>query len=99
MPDHLHLVIRINPNVPVSEIVRLIKSNSSKWINEPQAGAGRFAWQTGYGAFTVSFSQVDAVRRYVRGQEEHYRVPTFREELVGFLKRHGIEFDERYLWQ
>jgi putative transposase len=98
MPDHLHLVIRIDPDVSVSDIVRLVKANSSKWANERPAGVGRFAWQRGYGAFTVSFSQLDAVRQYVRTQEEHHRVKTFQEEFVEFLKRHGIEFDERYLW-
>jgi putative transposase len=98
MPDHLHLVIRIKPDVSVSEIVRLVKANSSKWANERPAGVGHFAWQRGYGAFTVSFSQLDAVRQYVRRQEEHHRVKTFQEEFVEFLKRNGIEFDERYLW-
>jgi putative transposase len=98
MPDHVHLVIRIGPDLSVSEIVRLVKANSSKWVNERFAGAGRFAWQRGYGAFTVSFSQLDATRRYVRDQEEHHRTRTFQEEFVEFLKRHGIEFDERHLW-
>ncbi len=98
MPDHVHLVIRIGPDVSVSEIVRLTKANSSKWVNERLAGMGRFAWQRGYGAFTVSFSQLDAARQYVRSQEEHHRLRTFQEEFVEFLKRHGIEFDERYLW-
>jgi putative transposase len=98
MPDHLHLVIRIKPDVSVSEIVRLVKANSSKWANERLTGMGRFAWQRGFGAFTVSSSQLDAVRQYVRTQEDHHRVRTFQEEFVDFLKRHGIEFDERYVW-
>ncbi len=98
VPDHLHLVIRINPDVSVSEIVRLVKANSSKWVNERAAGMGRFAWQRGYGAFTLSFSQLSAVRRYVRSQAEHHRVRTFQDEFVTFLTRHGIEFDERFLW-
>jgi putative transposase len=99
MPDHLHLVIRINPDVSVSEIVRLVKANSSNWVNERPDRVGRFAWQRGYGAFSVSFSQLDAVRRYVRTQEKHHHHRTFQEEFVDFLKRHGIEFDECYLWQ
>jgi REP element-mobilizing transposase RayT len=98
MLDHLHLVIRIKPDIAVSEIVRLVKANSSKWVNERPDARGRVAWQRGYGAFTVSFSQLDAVREYVRAQAEHHRHKTFQEELVEFLKRHKIEFDERYLW-
>jgi putative transposase len=98
MPDHVHLVIRINPDISISEIVRLVKANSSKWANERLAGEGRFGWQRGYGAFTVSVSQLDAVRQYVQGQEEHHRARTFQEEFVEFLKRHGIAFDERHLW-
>jgi putative transposase len=98
MPDHVHLVIQIRPDVSVAEIVRLVKANSSKWANERPDRAGAFAWQRGYGAFTVSVSQLEVVREYVRGQEEHHRKTTFQEEFVEFLKRHGIEFDERYLW-
>jgi REP element-mobilizing transposase RayT len=98
MPDHLHLVIRINPDVSVSEIVRLVKANSSKWANERHAAGQRFAWQRGFGAFTLSFSQLDTVREYVRRQEEHHRVRTFQEEFVEFLKRHELHFDERDLW-
>jgi REP element-mobilizing transposase RayT len=98
MPDHVHLVLRIGPDVSVSEIVRLVKANSSKWVNERWAGTGRFGWQRGYGAFTVSYSQLDAARRYVQDQADHHRTRTFQEEFVEFLKRHGIEFDEHHLW-
>jgi putative transposase len=97
--DHIHLAIRIRPDISVSDIVRLIKSNSSKWVNErPGARQGRFAWQEGYGAFTVSPSQLPGVCRYVQGQEDHHRTKTLQEEFVEFLKRHEIEFDETYLW-
>ncbi len=98
MADHLHVVVQFGPDVSVSAMVRLAKANSSKWANQRSGRAGQFAWQRGYGAFTVSLSQLAAVRRYVRGQEEHHRKRTFQEEFVGFLHRHGIEFDERYLW-
>ncbi len=97
MPDHIHIVIQIKPDVSVAAIVRLVKANSSKWANESPDGGGRFAWQRGYWAFTVSLSQMDAVREYVRSQEKHHRHKTFQEEFVEFLKRHGIGFDERYL--
>jgi putative transposase len=98
MPDHVHLVIRVKPDLSVSEIVRLVKANSSKWVNERLDHAGRFAWQTGYGAFSVSVSQLSAVREYVRTQEQHHRKKTFQEEFVDFLRRHEIGFNEQYLW-
>jgi REP element-mobilizing transposase RayT len=98
--DHVHLLIRIRPNVAVSDIVRLVKANSSKWVNErPDAkGRGRFAWQEGYGAFSLSPSQLHRVRRYVERQEDHHRTKTFQEEFVEFLRRHEIEFNELYVW-
>ena len=103
MPDHLHLVIRTKPDTSISEAVRLVKANSSKWINEQEqeqtaGSAGRFGWQSGYGAFSVSLSQASAVRDYVRTQEEHHRVRSFREEYVEFLRRHEVAFDEQHLW-
>jgi len=98
MPDHLHLLIRIKPDISVSEIVRLVKANASKWANERPDQMERFAWQRGYGAFTVSLSQAPMVSQYVRNQEEHHRKKTFQEEFVEFLKRHEIQFDEQHLW-
>jgi REP element-mobilizing transposase RayT len=98
MPDHLHIVARFRPDRSVSEMVRLIKANSSKWVNETRGLAERFEWQTGYGAFTVSQSQLDKLRAYVRGQEEHHHVRSFQEEYLEFLERHGITYDERYVW-
>jgi REP element-mobilizing transposase RayT len=98
MPDHLHLVIRTRPDMPVAELVRLVKANSSKWVNERPDSSGRFEWQEGYGAFSVSFSQLPGVCEYVRRQSEHHRTRTFQEEYVEFLRRHEIEFDEAYLW-
>jgi putative transposase len=98
MPDHLHILARFRPDRSVSEMVRLIKANSSKWMNEMRGLGERFEWQTGYGAFTVSQSQVEKTREYVRNQEEHHRVRSFQEEYLGFLERHGIVYDERYVW-
>ena len=86
------------PDISVSEIVRLVKSNSSKWINEQPSSPGRFGWQSGYGAFSVSLLQLAAVCDYVRRREEHHRKKTFREEYQEFLKRHDITFEEKYLW-
>ena len=76
-------------------MIRLIKANSSKWANER---GNRFQWQRGYSAFSVSFSQLEIVRRYVRNQGEHHRTRTFKEEYLEMLKRHGIDFDLKYVF-
>jgi REP element-mobilizing transposase RayT len=98
MPDHLHLVIRMCPDLSVAELVRLVKADSSKWVNERPDSIGRFGWQEGYGAFSVSSSQLPGVCEYVQRQSEHHRTRAFQEEYVEFLRRHEIEFDESYLW-
>ncbi len=79
------------------DMLRAIKSDSSGWLNHERPG-DRFAWQTGYGAFTVSQSQIENVRQYIRTQEEHHRERSFKTELLSLLKNHGVEYDERYLW-
>ena len=76
----------------------LVKSNSSKWINDNRKIDGLFAWQTGYGAFSVSTSQVPTVRNYIGNQQEHHRFKPFQAEYIYFLKKNGIEYDERYVW-
>ena len=98
MPDHIHLVTKFKADHSLAEMVRLIKCNSSKWANEQPDRLEEFNWQTGYAAFTVSESQLAAVRNYVRNQEEHHRCRTFQEEFLELLKKHGIEYDERYVW-
>jgi putative transposase len=98
MADHVHLVIKLKPDVSISELMRLVKANSSKWINERPGAQPRFEWQAGYGAFSVSESQLAVVRNYVRHQEEHHRRRSFQEEFLEMLRRHGISFDERYVW-
>ncbi len=99
MPDHVHMLAELPPTVSVAELMRVAKTNSSRWIHETRPGQSRFAWQTGYAAFSVSRSNAASVSRYIADQEKHHRKRTFREELVLFLKKHGIEYDERYLWQ
>jgi REP element-mobilizing transposase RayT len=99
MPDHVHLLVGLTKEMAVAEAVRLLKSNSSKWIHETFSERSNFAWQAGYGAFTVSYSNRQQVRKYIAGQAEHHRTRTFQEEFVAFLKRHHIEYDERYLWE
>ena len=98
MPDHVHLVTKFRADTSVADMLRLTKTNSSGWANERRDLCDGFAWQKGYAAFSVSESQLPAVRQYVRNQEEHHRTISFKEEFVALLKKHGIDYDERYLW-
>jgi putative transposase len=95
--DHVHLLVNLPPSLSLSDAVRVIKANSSRWM-KGQSGAGKFGWQPGYAAFSVSRSNVKAVSAYIERQEEHHRRISFRDEYVLFLKRHGVEFEERFLW-
>ena len=95
--DHVHLLARLRQDKALSDVIRDIKANSSGWIHKTFPSVKEFAWQRGYGAFTVSASQQDRVRDYIANQEVHHRVRSFRDELVEFLKAHGVEYDERYL--
>ena len=96
--DHVHLLAGLKPDTNVSDFVRTLKANSSKWIHQ-ERGIRRFAWQLGFAAFSVSHSNRPAVVRYIADQETHHRKRSFQEELISFLKRNRIEYDERYLWQ
>jgi REP-associated tyrosine transposase len=94
--DHVHMLIRIRPAQAAAEVARVVKSNSSRWAREKWNNC--FAWQTGYGAFSVSESNVPAVSRYIAGQEEHHKKRNFQEEYVAFLTKNKIAYDERYIW-
>lgn len=96
--DHVHLLIKTPATVAMADVVRIVKANSSKWVHETFPRSA-FAWQTGYGAFSVSCSNVEAVSEYIAGQEEHHKTVSFQEEFVAFLRRHGVEYDERYIWE
>ncbi len=96
--DHIHILTGISPTIAVSDMVRLIKSNSSKWFNEHFQSRHKFGWQTGYAGFTVSQSQQEVVQRYVRNQREHHRTMSFSDEYLGLLRKHGISFDDRYVF-
>ena len=98
MPDHVHLLVSMGKQLSVADGVRIIKANSSKWVHETAPDLRGFAWQSGYGAFAVSHSQVEQVKACIANQADHHRTITFQEEFVRFLVRHGIDFDERYLW-
>ena len=95
--DHVHLLTRTPPRIAVSDLVRVVKSVSSRWVHE-EIGLTAFAWQSGYGAFSVSQSNADDVLRYIAGQGEHHKAVSFQDEFRAFLRRHGLEFDERYVW-
>ena len=97
--DHVHLLIAAPPKLAVSDLLRVLKTNSSRWVHAEFPRHAGFAWQTGYGAFSVSHSNADAVRHYILNQEEHHRTVTFQEEYIAFLTRHGIAYDERYIWE
>ena len=98
MPNHIHLLIGTKPNCNLSDLIRDIKANSSKWINEKKFTNFHFEWQTGFGAFTVSQSVVPNVIEYIKNQEEHHRKKTFKEEYVEFLKAYKIDFKDEYLF-
>ncbi len=97
-PDHAHILISFNPATSISEMVRLIKSNSSKFINENKWLPFGFLWQEGYGAFSYSQSQIGDVKHYISNQAEHHRKKSFREEYILMLKKFNIDFDTRYLF-
>jgi REP element-mobilizing transposase RayT len=97
--DHVHLLLSLPATMPIAKAMQLIKGGSSKWVHETFPEQRLFAWQVKYGAFSVSASQLDTVVRYIQGQEEHHRKQTFKEEFVTLLVKHGIEYDERYLWE
>jgi hypothetical protein len=95
--DHVHLLISLSAAHRLSEVVRDLKTASSRWVHET-IGSRLFAWQEGYGAFTVSASNRDAVCKYVLNQEEHHRKKSFQEEYRELLERAGVQFEEKYLW-
>lgn len=98
MTDHVHLVLKLKPIHNLSEMMQKIKGNSSKWINAETGLAGRFRWQDGYGAFTVSESHIPVVVKYIKEQEKHHSDLSFKDAFVRILNRHQIEYNEQYPW-
>src|SRR5437868_549019 len=96
--DHIHMLLGAPPTFAPAKIAQLVMGGSSLWIHETFPELAEFAWQDGYGAFTVSKSQLSDLIEYVKNQREHHRTRTFQEEYRAFLEKHGIEYDERYLW-
>ena len=99
MPDHVHILLSIPSTLSLAKAMQLIKGGSSKWIHDTFPEHRLFRWQIKYGAFGVSVSQLDKIIEYIRGQEQHHRKMSFKEEFIALLKKHRIEYDERYLWE
>jgi putative transposase len=99
MPDHLHLFFGFRPNQSLSELMRIVKSESSEWINKEKFNPSVFRWQEGFGAFSYSRSQIKVVSEYIANQEEHHRKRTFLEEYEHFLKQFEVEYDEKYIFK
>ena len=97
--DHVHLFLRIHPEFAISKTIQLLKANSSKWINDQKKLPGRFEWQRGYGAFSVSQSMSDAVKRYISNQREHHSKQSFVDEYLSMLANHQVEFDPKYVFE
>jgi REP element-mobilizing transposase RayT len=95
--DHVHLLVGLRATHCLADVLREIKSSSSKWVHE-EVKQSRFYWQEGYAAFTVSASQIEAVKSYIANQEAHHRKKTFQEEYLEFLQQSGVEYEEKYLW-
>jgi putative transposase len=96
--DHVHIFIGLKPSMSISDIVRDVKNNSSKFINESGFCKNKFQWQEGYGVFSYSHSHIENVYNYILNQEEHHRKKTFKEEYIDFLKKFNIEYDNKYLF-
>ena len=96
--DHVHALFALSKNHALCKVIEEVKKGSSKWIKDQGAEFASFHWQNGYGAFSVGASQTKQARRYVEEQSEHHRTRSFQEEFRVFLKRYGIDYDERYVW-
>ena len=97
--DHVHLLAKLRQDIALSDVVRDLKASSSGWMHKVFPDLRDFTWQRGYGAFTVSASQAEAVKRYVERQKLKHRGLGFKDEFINFLRANGVEFDEHYLWQ
>ena len=99
MNDHVHLLLKLKPTIAISDVVRDIKANSSKWMNESVTSLRKFGWQDGYSAFSVSQSQIERVIAYIASQKDHHRRRDYKSEVLTLLRKHDIEFDEALLWR
>ncbi len=99
MPDHLHMLVGLKPDMALSDLVRDVKAGSSKFINEKRWVPGRFSWQEGFGAFSYSRSQLGAVIRYIENQQKHHAEKSFLDEYTALLDKFEVEYDERYIFK
>ena len=99
MPDHLHLFFGMRPTQSLADLMRMVKSDSSEWINQEKLVRGKFRWQEGYGAFSYSKSHTDSVVKYILNQEEHHRHKTFMEEYQQMLQKFEIDYEEQYVFK
>jgi putative transposase len=96
--DHVHVLLSLPSTLAIAKAIQLVKGNSSKWLHETFPQMSKFAWQEGYGAFSIGISQVDTAVAYIQNQQKHHRKKTFQEEFLSFLNKHGIEYDPRFVW-
>ena len=97
--DHIHMALILPRTLSMSELVSKLKSSSSKWMNENGQYDGKFSWQAGYGAFSLGFSQLDSLLKYIDNQEEHHLLRSFEEELIYFFHKYKVDYDEKYIWE
>lgn len=96
--DHVHMLATLARTIEIAELVKEVKRNSSLWIKEKHPSLKEFAWQSGYGVFSIGFSQIPEVRKYIANQKEHHLRMSFQDELRSLLRKYEVEFDERYVW-
>jgi len=96
--DHVHVLLALHSTISLAKAIQLIKGGSSKWISGAFSTLRNFAWQEGYGVFSISISGIDDTVAYIKAQDEHHKKRTFKEEFLAFLRKHSIEYDERYIW-
>ncbi|MEI8246664.1 MAG: IS200/IS605 family transposase [Lentisphaerota bacterium] len=97
--NHVHCLLGLKPTVSIAELMKSVKANSSRYVNDHMLTKGKFEWQEGYGAFSYSQSQVDSVYQYIANQAEHHKKQTFREEYLEFLEKFKVSYDERYIFK
>ena len=98
MPDHIHLLVGVKPHQSISDLMQDVKGSSSRWINLKKFVRGKFSWQSGYGAFSYSHSQLDTVIKYIMHQKEHHKKETFKEEYLKILQAFEVKYDNKYLF-
>jgi REP element-mobilizing transposase RayT len=99
MSDHIHILVSIKPNIAISDLVRDLKANSSRWINENGYLSSIFQWQEGFGAFSYAQSQLDTVIAYINNQEQHHKKKTFKDEYLELLQKFNIDYNDKYLFE